>query len=77
MLLQARTTTCGGNADLSEGEKLTLEQMLYGMMLNSGNDAAIAIAEHIGGSVQDFVKMMNDKAREIGAKNTTFVNQMV
>ncbi|MGI6424926.1 MAG: D-alanyl-D-alanine carboxypeptidase family protein [Tepidanaerobacteraceae bacterium] len=59
---------------LEEGEKLTLEQMLYGMMLNSGNDAAIAIAEHIGGSVQDFVKMMNDKAREIGAKNTTFVN---
>ena len=59
---------------LEEGEKLSLEQMLYGMMLNSGNDAAIAIAEHIGGSVQDFVKMMNDKAREIGAKNTTFVN---
>ena len=59
---------------LEEGEKLTLEQMLYSMMLNSGNDAAIAIAEHIGGSVENFVQMMNEKAREIGAKNTTFVN---
>ncbi|HHY70379.1 MAG TPA: D-alanyl-D-alanine carboxypeptidase, partial [Thermoanaerobacterales bacterium] len=59
---------------LEEGEQLTLEQMLYGMMLNSGNDAAIAIAEHISGSVETFVQMMNEKAREIGAKNTTFVN---
>ncbi|HHY41849.1 MAG TPA: D-alanyl-D-alanine carboxypeptidase [Thermoanaerobacterales bacterium] len=59
---------------LEEGEQLTLEQMLYGMMLNSGNDAAIAIAEHIGGSVEAFVQMMNDKAKEIGAYNTTFVN---
>lgn len=59
---------------LEEGEKLTLEQMLYAMMLNSGNDAAIAIAEHIGGSVETFVGMMNKKAREIGAKHTTFVN---
>lgn len=59
---------------LEEGEKLTLEEMLYGMMLNSGNDAAIAIAEHIGGNVETFVKMMNEKAREIGALSTTFVN---
>lgn len=59
---------------LEEGEKLTLEQMLYGMMLNSGNDAAIAIAEHICGSVETFVEMMNEKANEIGAYNTTFVN---
>ncbi|HHV19279.1 MAG TPA: D-alanyl-D-alanine carboxypeptidase [Thermoanaerobacterales bacterium] len=59
---------------LEEGEKLTLEQMLYGMMLNSGNDAAIAIAEHIGGSVESFVLMMNQKAREVGAQNTVFIN---
>jgi len=59
---------------LEEGEQLTLEQMLYGMMLNSGNDAAIAIAEHIGGNVDTFVQMMNDKAKTIGAYNTTFVN---
>ncbi|MDK2877798.1 MAG: hypothetical protein PWR06_514 [Thermoanaerobacteraceae bacterium] len=59
---------------LEEGEKLTLEQMLYAMLLNSANDAAVAIAEHIGGDVPSFVKMMNEKAREIGAKDTTFVN---
>ena len=51
-----------------------MEQMLYGMMLNSGNDAAIAIAEHIGGSVESFVLMMNQKAREVGAQNTVFIN---
>ncbi|HHW01976.1 MAG TPA: D-alanyl-D-alanine carboxypeptidase [Thermoanaerobacterales bacterium] len=59
---------------LEEGEKLTLEQMLYALLLNSANDAAVAIAEHIGGDVTSFVKMMNEKAREIGAKDTTFVN---
>lgn len=64
----------GSKIYLLEGEKLTLEQMLYGMMLDSGNDAAIAIAEHIGGDTPSFVKMMNEKAAEIGAKNTTFVN---
>jgi len=64
----------GSKIYLEEGERLTLEQMLYGMMLNSGNDAAVAIAEHIGGTVDSFVKMMNEKAREIGAYNTTFVN---
>jgi len=59
---------------LEEGEQLTLEEMLYAMLLNSANDAAIAIAEHIAGDVPSFVEMMNQKAREIGAKNTTFVN---
>ncbi|AEE91118.1 Serine-type D-Ala-D-Ala carboxypeptidase [Tepidanaerobacter acetatoxydans Re1] len=68
------TLADGTRIYLEEGEQLTLEQMLYGMMLNSGNDAAIAIAEHIGGSVEAFVEMMNEKAREIGAKDTTFVN---
>ena len=46
----------GSRIYLEEGEKLTLEQMLYGMMLNSGNDAAVAIAEHIGGDIESFVK---------------------
>lgn len=68
------TLADGTRIYLEEGEQLTLEQMLYGMMLNSGNDAAIAIAEHIGGSVEAFIEMMNEKAREIGAKDTTFVN---
>jgi D-alanyl-D-alanine carboxypeptidase (penicillin-binding protein 5/6) len=64
----------GSSIWLSAGETLTLSDMLFGLMLASGNDAAIAIAEHIGGSVEAFVDMMNAKAREIGAYNTHFVN---
>lgn len=64
----------GSSLYLAVDEKLTLEQLLYGLMLRSGNDAAVAIAEHIGGSVEEFAKMMNKKAREIGAFNTNFVN---
>ena len=62
----------GSTAGLKENEKITLEELLYGLMLRSGNDAAIAIAEMIGGSVQGFVKLMNDKALELGAYNTSF-----
>ena len=51
---------------------MKLRELLYGLMLNSGNDAAIAIAEHIGGSVEGFVEMMNEKAKEIGALNTSY-----
>lgn len=64
----------GSSIYLEVGEQLTLEQLLYGLMLRSGNDAAMAIAEHIGGSVDEFVKMMNQKAYELGAYNTNFVN---
>ena len=56
-----------------EGEKYTLEDMLYAMMLESYNDAAVVIAEHIGGSVEEFADMMNDKAREIGCHQTYFI----
>lgn len=59
---------------LIPGEQITLEQLLYAMMLESANDAAIAIAEHISGSVEEFVKLMNKRARELGAYNTNFVN---
>lgn len=62
----------GSSIDLSAGEKLTLRELLYGMMLNSGNDAAIAVAEHIGGSVENFVGMMNEKAEELGLTGTSF-----
>ncbi len=55
-------------------EQLTLEQLLYALMLESANDAAVAIAEHISGSVEEFAKLMNDKAKELGAINTNFVN---
>lgn len=59
---------------LTAGEKLPLLELLYGLMLVSGNDAAVAIAEGIAGSQSSFVSMMNDEARELGLKNTHFVN---
>jgi len=64
----------GTSMYLQKGETLTLEQMLLGLMLVSGNDAAVAIAEHIGGSVDGFVGMMNARAAQIGAMDTHFVN---
>ena len=64
----------GTSIYLALGETLTLEEMLLGLMLSSGNDAAVAIAEHIGGTLENFVMLMNERAREIGAVNTHFVN---
>ena len=57
----------GTSIYLSEGEQLTMGEMLLGLMLRSGNDAAVAIAEHVGGSVEGFVEMMNRRAEELGA----------
>jgi len=59
---------------LITGEQLTMEQLLYATMLESANDAAVAIAEHISGSVSEFAELMNSKAKELGAANTNFVN---
>lgn len=56
------------------GEWYTFEDLLYGLMLPSGNDAALAIANHIAGSEEAFVSMMNDKARELGLQDTHFSN---
>lgn len=64
----------GTSIYLQQGESLTLSDMLLGLMLASGNDAAVAISEHIGGTTAQFVEMMNDRAREIGAVNTHFAN---
>ncbi|HEX7057587.1 MAG TPA: D-alanyl-D-alanine carboxypeptidase family protein [Bacilli bacterium] len=64
----------GSSVYLKRGEEISLENLLYGLMLRSGNDAAVAIAEHVGGSVDGFVKMMNDKAQEIGMRHTHFAN---
>ena len=61
-------------AGLREGEQLTLEDLLYGLMLPSGNDSAVAIAEHISGSVDAFVQLMNQEANALGATNSHFVN---
>ena len=63
----------GTSIYLAEGETLTLREMLYGLMMASGNDAATAIAEHIGGSVEDFCLMMTARAAELGCRNTVFL----
>jgi len=65
--------TGGSSAKLKTGQKIKLEELLYGLMLKSGNDAAVAIAEHTAGSVEEFAKLMNEKAIELGALNTNFV----
>jgi D-alanyl-D-alanine carboxypeptidase (penicillin-binding protein 5/6) len=64
----------GSSIWLSPGEEHSLEDLLFGLMLRSGNDAAVAIAEHISGSIEAFAELMNQKAREIGAENTNFTN---
>lgn len=63
----------GSSIYLSVGEELSMEHLLYGLMLRSGNDAAVAIAEHVAGSVDAFADMMNAKAEELSA-NANFVN---
>lgn len=65
--------TEGSRIYLLEGEQVTIEQLLYAMMLESANDAAIALAEAVGGSIEEFAAMMNQRAKELGAVNTHFV----
>lgn len=67
-------STEGSSLELTAGEQLSLLNMLCGMMLISGNDATVAVAEHITGSVDKFAEMMTAKAHDIGANNTNFVN---
>ena len=64
----------GSSMYLREGEVLTLQELLYGLMLSSGNDAAVALAIYCGGTVEGFAEMMNDKARVLGLKDTHFEN---
>jgi D-alanyl-D-alanine carboxypeptidase (penicillin-binding protein 5/6) len=64
----------GSSIYLQKGEELTLSDLLYGLMLHSGNDAAEAIAYHISGSIENFAALMNYKAKLIGADNTNFIN---
>lgn len=63
----------GSRLGLSTGDKIKLRDLLYGLLLRSGNDAAIQIALHIGGSVEGFAELMNNKAKELGLQNTHFV----
>lgn len=65
----------GGSTMLLEaGENRTVEDLLKGVAIASGNDAAVALAEYLGGTVENFVKKMNDRAKELGMKDTTFQN---
>ena len=64
----------GSGIYISVGEKISLLDLLYGLMLRSGNDAAIMISTYVSGSEEEFVKLMNQKAKEIGMKNTIFYN---
>ena len=63
----------GSSIYLKEGELLTVKELLYGLMLRSGNDSAVALAIHVGGSLENFASLMNEKAKSIGAYNSNFV----
>ena len=64
----------GSSIYLKAGEILTIQDLLYGLMLHSGNDAAVALAIYCAGTIEEFAQMMNDKARVLGMKNTNFEN---
>ena len=64
----------GSGIYIKKGEHISLEDLVYGLMLRSGNDAALAISNYVGGSTEEFVNLMNNKAQELGMKNTLFRN---
>lgn len=73
--IDAETPFTGGSRIyLLEGEQITVEQLLYALLLESANDAAVALGKEIAGDIPSFAEMMNKKAAELGAKNTHFVN---
>ncbi len=65
--------TGGSRLGLKKNDKITVNDLLYGLMLRSGNDAAVALANYVGGSIQGFASMMNNKAKELGLANSHFV----
>lgn len=65
-------STGGSKLKFKKGDKISVNDLLYGLMLRSGNDAAVALAEYVGGSVEGFAKLMNKKANELGLENTHF-----
>lgn len=64
----------GSNMGMDVGESITMEQCLYGILVGSANEVANAVAEHIAGTIDDFVDMMNERAKQLGCTNTHFVN---
>ncbi|MDD7794863.1 D-alanyl-D-alanine carboxypeptidase family protein [Clostridium sp. 'White wine YQ'] len=73
-ITKSATAVDGTRIGLIEGEVFTVKDLLYGMLLLSANDCAEALAEHVSGSKDAFVELMNKTAKELGANNTTFVN---
>lgn len=71
---KSETGVEGTSMYLKPGERLTLETLLYGLLLCSGNDAAVTIADHVGGSREKFVALMNQRAKSLGMKDTSFAN---
>lgn len=72
--ISAKAASTGGSRlGLKKGDKISLRDLLYGLMLRSGNDAAVAIAEHVGGSIPEFANMMNQKVKKLQLKTTNFV----
>lgn len=67
-------TMYGSNIYIELNEKMSLRDLVYGLMLRSGNDASVVIAKYVGGTIENFVTMMNNKAKEIGMKNTIYNN---
>ena len=65
-------STGGSRLGLKANDKITIRDLLYGLLLCSGNDAAVALAETAGGDISSFSQMMNSKAKELGLKNTNF-----
>ena len=65
--------TGGSRLKIKNGDKITVKDLLYGLMLRSGNDAAVALAEFVGGSIEGFAVLMNNKAKQLGLENTNFV----
>lgn len=65
--------TGGSKLKIKKGDKITVKDLLYGLMLRSGNDAAVALAEYVGGSIEGFATLMNKKAYELGLEHTHFV----
>ena len=66
--------TGGSRLGLSTGDEITVENLLYGLLLRSGNDSATALAEYVGGSIEGFAEMMNQKSNELGLSSTHFVS---
>ena len=71
---EAVYNTHGSGISRDVGEQMTMEQCLYAVMLESANECAYAVAEHVGGTVENFVQMMNDRAAELSMKDTYFEN---